>query len=55
MSIKEILSNQGNLRTAVQILLFKVYRSEFTIIDGLNQHPSGLRFEYWLEDILSNG
>ena len=52
MSVKEILKNDGNFRMAVQILLNKTYRSEFKIIDGINQHPSGLNFKDWLIEIL---
>ena len=52
MTVKEILNNENNFKNAVQILLVKMYQSEFKIIDGLNQHPAGLNFVDWLIETL---
>ena len=30
-------------------ILYREYRSEFVVIDRLNQHPDGVNFEEWLD------
>ena len=34
---------------ALIYLLFKDYKAEWQVEDGLNQHPEGLNFYEWLE------
>lgn len=31
----------------IERLSERIYRSEFKVIDGINQHPEGLNFEEW--------
>ncbi len=39
---------QLNLDKAIIFILFKMYGSEFEIIDRLSQHPEGINFYEWL-------
>ena len=39
---------EDNNKEVITFILSKIYFSEFKIIDGLNQHPTGLNFEKWL-------
>ncbi len=39
-----------NSQRALELLLLDKYRSEFEVIDGLNQHPKGMNFNKWLLD-----
>ncbi len=44
-----------DINKAVQLILNKMYFSEFEIIEGLSQHPQGMNFYEWLfaEDLIS--
>lgn len=38
-----------DIQNALIYLLFKDYKAEWQVEDGLNQHPEGLNFYEWLE------
>lgn len=37
-----------NIGKALEVLLEKMYFSEFVVIDGVLQHHKGFSFHYWL-------
>lgn len=45
--IEQVTELMNEKEKEIDYLLFKSYKSEFEVIDGLNQHPYGIDFETW--------
>lgn len=46
----EVMSEgEHALLDLLERVLFKLYESEFEIVDGYNRHPDLINFEEWLE------
>lgn len=45
--IRSINENK-ELKKTIDFILSKIYKSEFEVIDNLNQHPGGVNFNEWL-------